>query len=237
VRPAQPGVQHKKSWFSGRPPRTLILHTKHKSLKMDSSSIKTPDVRAILAPLLTSLPGDSVSNKPPAAVLPVLSPILRQRVQLLSSSSNEPWIRLLSYDTAKAAKLPGVVQTERLEPHPASGEIEMDWDSEIKLQYRRVDAETLQALAVLEELELFFRLVYCTGDQEGGGDGWRVGEVSIADKPSPFASFDGRSTVDEAEKAFKEIHSKHTTNGYGHTHGHAGHHTAGEVEDDDDDDD
>jgi hypothetical protein len=90
-----------------------------------------------------------------------------------------------------------------LEPHPVSGEVEVDWDYDAKTRYRRLDPETIQALVVVEDLGLTFQLVYCVGDQEGGGDGWRVGEVSVADKSSPFGAFGGYSSVSEAEKAFE----------------------------------
>lgn len=157
-----------------------------------------------MGPLLPSLPGAAVATEPPAAILPLLSPILRQRVQLLSAASTEPWIRLLSYDTAKASRLAGVARGDSFEPHPVSGEVEVDWDADVETRYRRLDQETLQALVVLDAFDLFFRLVYCTGDPQGGGDGWRIGEVSVADRPSPFASFGGKPSITEAESEYKE---------------------------------
>ena len=204
---------------------------------MTAPNITTPDIRGLLAPLLPSLPAAALSTTPATGSLPLLSPILRQRVKLFSASSTDPWIKLLTYDTAKAAKLPAAVRNERLEPHPVSGEVEIDWDYDVQTQYRRLDKETLQALVVLEDLELFFRLVYCVGDQEGGGDGWRIGEVSIPDKPSPFASFEGKSSIEEAERAFRGEAAKPTTNGTDHTNGAHAHHAEAMDEDEDDDDD
>ncbi|OAA68628.1 hypothetical protein SPI_00823 [Niveomyces insectorum RCEF 264] len=163
--------------------------------------------RDIVAPLLPSLPVAAVASQPATAVLPLLTPILRQRVQYLSASSSEPWIRLLAYDPDKAARLVEVARSDRLEPHPVSGEIEIDWDShgaggDVEVRYRRLDVETLQALVLLRDLDLVFRLVYCEGDHEGGGSGWRVGEVSIPDQPHAFASFGGYASVAEAERVF-----------------------------------
>lgn len=123
-------------------------------------------------------------------------------MQLFSSTSNDPWLRLLTYDKSKEARLSEVARSDRLEPHPVSGEVELDLDYDMQVQYRRLDEETLQALVVLDGFELFFRLVYCVNDEAGGGDGWRVGEVSVPDKESTLVSFAGYPNVSEAEKAF-----------------------------------
>lgn len=168
-----------------------------------------PNIGGILAPILPALPAASLSTQPAIGVLPFLSPILRQRVQIFSATSSEPWLRLLSYDSSKASRLVEVVQSGRLDPHPVSGEVEVDWEYDAKTRYRRLDQETFQALVVLEDLELTFQLVYCVGDKDGGGDGWRVGELGIAEKGSdPFAAFGGYSTIAEAEKAFGENRPK-----------------------------
>ncbi|KAK3355800.1 hypothetical protein B0H65DRAFT_58580 [Neurospora tetraspora] len=170
---------------------------------MTSTSITSPDIESLVRPVLSALPGASASTEPATTVLPLLSPILRQRVQLLSGSSTDPWIRLLTYDTSKVSRLTEIAQSGSLDPHPVSGEVEMDWDYDVHIKYRRLDQETLQTLVVLGEFDLFVRLVYCVNDKDGGGDGWRVGEVSVASDPSPLESFGGYSTLDEAEKAFK----------------------------------
>lgn len=128
-------------------------------------------------------------------------------MQLLSSSSNDPWLRLLTYDKTKETRLSEVARSDRLEPHPVSGEVELDMDYDVQTQYRRIDEETLQALVVLKEFELLFRLVYCINDEAGGGDGWRVGEVSVPDEQNAFVSFAGYTTLIEAEKAFGEKNS------------------------------
>ncbi|KAL3962073.1 hypothetical protein ACCO45_003596 [Purpureocillium lilacinum] len=145
-----------------------------------AATLPAPDLSSLLTPLLPALPAAAASTQPATKVLPLLSPILRQRVQLLASSpissSAEPWLRLLCYDTSKAARLAELVRSPSLEPHPVSGEVEVDWDYDAETRFRRVDQETLQALVALTELGIAFRLVYCVNDQEGGGDGWKVGE-------------------------------------------------------------
>ncbi|RYP56465.1 hypothetical protein DL771_011784 [Monosporascus sp. 5C6A] len=173
--------------------------------KMSSTNmVKPPNLHALLGPLLPALPAAAFSPKPAEAVLPALSPILRQRVQLLSTDDSESWIELLCYDKAGAARLREIAQSERLAPHPVSGDVEVDWDYDAEVRYRRVDEETLQALVALGGgMEIAFRLVYCTGDPIGG-DGWRVGEVGAVEKSSPFSSFGGVSTIAEAERQFAE---------------------------------
>ncbi|KAI2613593.1 uncharacterized protein GGS25DRAFT_467871 [Hypoxylon fragiforme] len=174
---------------------------------MATTIVQPPDIQQVLGPVLPSLPAAALSTEPPENVLPLLSPILRQRVKLLASSSSDPWIRLLCYDPANVPRLTEIAQGEGLQPHPVSGEVEVDWDYDAEIRYRRLDEETLQALVALKNLNLTFRLVYCIGDPMGG-DGWRLGEVSVAEKPSPFSSFGGVSSVDEAERQFKESKSK-----------------------------
>lgn len=163
--------------------------------------ITTFQVEQLLAPLLASLPASSVSPQPPTALLPLLSPILRQRVQILSSTSDEPWLPLLCYDASKISMLAQAIRNDRLEAHPVSGEVEVDWESEVQIQYRRIDEETLQALVVLRDLSLSVRLVWCVGDEVGGGDGWRIGEVGVYD-PETHVGW-GKEDVTSAETAFQ----------------------------------
>ncbi|KAK4216004.1 hypothetical protein QBC37DRAFT_105940 [Rhypophila decipiens] len=173
------------------------------AVTMDQTRISPPDISAIVTPVLSALPGASLSTEPSVSVLPLLSPILRQRVQLLSAGSKEPWIRLLTWDAAKASKLALIAQSGSLEAHPVSGEIEVDWDYNVQTRHKRLDKETLQTLVVLGEFDLFVRLVYCMGDAESDGEGWKIGEVGVASNPSPLDSFGGYRTLTEAEEAFQ----------------------------------
>jgi hypothetical protein len=137
---------------------------------------------SLLSPLLASLPTASISPSPPTALLPLLSPILRQRVQILSSASQDPWLPLLTYNETDAPKLEKVVNNSRFEPHPVSNEVEVDWESEVEVGYKRVDEETLHALVKLREFELGVKCVWCVNDEAGGGDGWRIGEVLVLEE-------------------------------------------------------
>ncbi|RDW71417.1 hypothetical protein BP6252_07980 [Coleophoma cylindrospora] len=167
---------------------------------MTATVISPPSVQQLLLPLLSSLPTAAVAPSPPTALLPILSPILRQRVQLLSQGSPDPWLSLLCYDSAKAAKLQEVVKSDRFEPHPVSGEVEVDWDSDVEVRYKRQDEETLHALVALREMDLAVKCVWCTGDQEGGGDGWRIGEVKALEDSE---GEELQKSIAEAEVAFK----------------------------------
>ncbi|KAF3055573.1 hypothetical protein GL218_07201 [Daldinia childiae] len=197
---------------------------------MAASTVKQPDVQQVLGPLLPTLPAAALSAQPSENSLPLLSPILRQRVQLLSSASSEPWIRLLCYEPGNVPKLTEIAQGDRLQPHPVSGEVEVDWEYDTEIRYRRVDEETLQALVLLKDIGLTFRLVYCIGDP--AGDGWKVGEVNVAEKPSPFLSFSGVSDISEADRQFNESKTRPAQSS-----GLTSSQTAPVMDDDDDDDD
>ena len=110
---------------------------------------------------------------------------------------------MLCYDPASASKLVETVTSGKLEPHPVSGEVEIDWDYDTEIRFRRLDEETLQALVVLTEIGIAFRLVHCVGDAEGNADGWRIGEVTVTLEQSlPLAEFGGFFSIAEAEQKF-----------------------------------
>ncbi|KAL2270146.1 hypothetical protein VTJ83DRAFT_2330 [Remersonia thermophila] len=211
---------------------------------MATANIPLPDIRSVVTPVLQCLPGAAVSTEPPTSVLPALSPVLRQRAQFLSSASMEPWIRLLSYEPAKVSQLTSIARSGDLDPHPASGEVELDWDRAARITYKRIDEETLQGMVVLKEFGLFFRLVWCVNDPDGG-DGWRVGEVGVSDSTA-FTNFGGHPSIAEAETAFQTAPSQPATNGslapnrpqpWNHTAHNGNENDNGDDDDDDDDDD
>jgi hypothetical protein len=205
--------------------------------------IPPPSSRHLIPPLLASLPAAAVSPQPPTALLPLLTPILRQRVQILSASSTEPWLLLLCYDQEKVGKLSEIAKSDKFEPHPVSGEVEVDWDSEVETRYKRVDEETLEAYVTLQYFMLRVKLLYCIGDQEGGGDGWRIGEVTVADTPAQSSHAQlGWDSIGEAEGRFRETAARRPTpavsepakasHGLNGTNGNKAH-----LADDEDDDD
>ena len=166
-----------------------------------NTSIPPPAPHSLLPPLLACLPTAFASTRPPPVLLPLLSPILRQRVQLLSDSASSPsdsWLTKLSWDSAKAESLASIVEGEAFELHPVSNEIEFD-DVHVA-GYRRLDEETLQSRVEIKDLGLTVIYLWCVGDEAGGGDGWRVAEVL------PLEGRDGTpsawsDTIGEADEA------------------------------------
>ncbi|KAE8356938.1 hypothetical protein BDV28DRAFT_236 [Aspergillus coremiiformis] len=140
--------------------------------------ISPPEPRSLLPPLLACLPTAFVSPQPPPALLPLLSPVLRQRVQVLSAlsvSPTESWLRLLCWEPEKAERLQTVVDETSFEPHPVSGEVELP--DEIPVDYKRLDEETLQCRVLLTDYRLKAVYLWCPNDNDGEGPGWRVAQV------------------------------------------------------------
>lgn len=172
--------------------------------------INPPDPRSLLPPLLACLPTAFVSPRPPPALLPLLSPILRQRVQILSdvsTSATESWLRLLCWDADKAERLQSIVDGASFEPHPVSGEIELP--DEIPVTYKRIDDETLRAQILLSDYGLAVIYLWCPTDEQGGGRGWRVAELLPREGPledeNTWAASIGEANDQAKEKLFAEV--------------------------------
>ncbi|KAF2225469.1 hypothetical protein BDZ85DRAFT_177488, partial [Elsinoe ampelina] len=135
-----------------------------------------PQTRDLLPPLLACLPTAFVSPRPPPALLPLLSPILRQRFQYLGDVKGaNSWLSLLSWDSQRASKLASKVEGLQLEPHPVSGELEVE---DVKsTEYRRLDGETLQARLHATDFDLLPIFVWCETDTQGGTAGWKLAEL------------------------------------------------------------
>lgn len=119
--------------------------------------------------------------------------MLRQRASYLTAGNadEDGWIRLLNWNPERAAKLRPVVDELELEPHPVSGEIELDDLESIK--YRRLDDETLQARLDAAQFNLAPIYVWCETDEHGGtGPGWKLTELraleDVADGTSWYNS-------------------------------------------------
>ena len=170
-----------------------------------AGSIPPPDVRTLLPPLLACLPTAFASSQPPPALLPLLSPVLRQRVQLLSATAEKPtdsWLPLLCWQPGPAERLPSIVEGEAFELHPVSGELE--YGEVGPIEYRRLDEETLQAR--LDIIDLGLAVVY-TWIQVDGGENcnkWQVAEVSPLESRSEYATPDWSLSIAVAEAKAKE---------------------------------
>lgn len=100
------------------------------------------------------------------------------------------WLPLLAWDPERGTRLPAVVQRIDLEPHPVSGELELE---EVPpAQYKRLDEETLQARLQVEQFELLPVYVWCEKDDQAGIEpGWYLSELrTLEDKEDGEKWFD-----------------------------------------------
>ncbi|KAI9825957.1 MAG: hypothetical protein M1826_006848 [Phylliscum demangeonii] len=164
--------------------------------------IASPDPYVLVPPLLACLATASVPSRPPPAIFPLLSPILRQRVHLLldSPSSSESWTSQLCWQKERAVKVSTVIENYGFEAHPTSGEIELG--DVHPVVFRRRDHETLEAGIALRDMGLNVRYVWCVGDGEKDQHGWRVSELdAIADNDTGDAAWYPSMTL--ADDAFQ----------------------------------
>ena len=182
--------------------------------------IPPPEPRSLLAPLLACLPTAFVSPRPPPALLSLLSPVLRQRVQLLSltsSSSSESWLPLLCWDPESARQLVDFVsESDAFELHPISGEIEIGSVEPVK--YRRLDEETLQARIAAPETGLTVIVLWVGASGDGEDNAWRIAEVKPLDDlddvrsghwSSSMTAADEQARQQAFEDAIREPDSRH----------------------------
>lgn len=166
---------------------------------MAQDSIPAPIASDLLPPILACLPIAFLSPRPPPALLPLLTPILRQRVSLLSNNSNkaDSWLTLLSWDREAASKLPDAVENIQIEPHPVSGEVEIQ--DPAATEYRRLDNETIHARFQLPEFNLLAMYLWCMGDQEKA---WKLSELrTLEDLQDGSEWYDSIAEADEALKS------------------------------------
>jgi len=136
--------------------------------------VPPPDPHSLLPPLLAFLPTSFASPRPPPALLPLLSPILRQRLDLhTAASSTDSWASLLCWDAREGQVLKDKIEEAVFEPHPVSGEIEVGDHEQIK--YKRFDEETLRAQIPLIDWPFTALYLWCTGSEEGSA--WRLAEL------------------------------------------------------------
>lgn len=209
-----------------------------------SQFILPPDFRNLLPPFLACLPIAFASPRPPPALLSLLSPILRQRMQILvdtAASPTDSWLPLLCWDSSQAEKLAGVVEGAAFEIHPVSGEI--DFGDVEAIQYKRFDEETLRAKIQIPDLGLNVTYIWCPEDQQSDRSGWLVAEVSPFEKqeskltgwsPSIIEADETAEKVpaDSWQKAVGPVFNTESTSGKGDN----GHGAVGNDEEDDDDD-
>ena len=172
-------------------------------------NVQALEPRDLLPPLLACLSTACASSRPPPSLLPLLSPILRQRVRLLSltSSDSDAWLPLLCWDPTQASKVAEIVENVTIEPHPVSGEFEY---GDQGVQYRRIDQEDLHAKVVLPDLGITVIYLWCHGDEEDGGTGWRVSELNPIFSTPAAGPGHWWNMISEAEAEFNKAMSIRT---------------------------
>ena len=200
-----------------------------------------PDATKLLLPFLKCLPLAFERPEPPPAILPLLSPILRQRVKLHADECEiwtASWIPFLCWDSVEAEELVSIAQHDMsFDTNHVHGKLELGQLE--TAQYRKLDEETVQSRIRVSELSIAVFCTWCTNDTEGAEDGWRISEV----KPyRSYASDDSSlwySTIDAAYTMHGEdlvqakrpaVVGKQSINGNGHV-------SKTEVDEDTDDDD
>ena len=201
-----------------------------------------PSPRDLLPPLLACLPTAFLSPRPPPALLPLLSPLLRQRINFLASNtptSNDGWLPLLSWSPERAAKLPEVVERMQIEPHPVSGEIELEDVPPAK--YRRLDEETLHARLEIEEFGLAGVYAWDEGEVQERSAGWLLAELRSLEDLEDGTEWFG--SVPDANDAQEKSSSTHTvsvpvpSNSVNGSNGHSAYNSIPADDDEGDEDD
>ncbi|MCJ1446008.1 MAG: hypothetical protein MMC23_006513 [Stictis urceolatum] len=167
------------------------------------------DPAGVLPPLLACLPTAFASPRASPALLDLLAPILRQRVEILSDTTDRSveqgshsWLTLLCWEPDLASKLLSIVATGEFEPHPISGEIELgELDPP---NYRRLDEETTQSCLCLRDLSLQAVYLWCEGDTDHSCSGWRLAELRPLDDGNPMMSQLWCGSIEEAAERFRE---------------------------------
>ena len=96
----------------------------------------------------------------------------------------------------------------QIEPHPASGEVEIE--DPAQTLFRRLDSETLHSKFHLEEFELVPIYLWCLGDGEGNEKGWKLAELRSAEDLEDGSTWYG--SISEAnEQAATAARTAHTT--------------------------
>jgi len=162
--------------------------------------IPAPDPHSLLPPLLACLPTSFASPRPPPALLDLLSPVLRQRLDVhTSTASHDNWANLLCWDAGKGEVLKGEIEGAVFEPHPSSGEIEVG-DTE-QITYKRFDEETLRAQIPLIDWPFTALYLWCTGSDEGSA--WKLAELLPFDRDL-LKDASWSSSIAEANESSKE---------------------------------
>ena len=159
-----------------------------------------------LSPLLACLATVTASKYAPAAVFPLLTPINKQRIQLLASDNDETWLQpFCARASDQCHHLLEIIGRGNFEPHPVSGEIEIE--SVEAPRYYREDLETMKAKVVVPDLDITVIYLWCTdvpSDASILPVDWRV--MDILPGTRVIQSSEWELSLDKAEENYRRLH-------------------------------
>jgi hypothetical protein len=165
------------------------------------------------------------SSTPPPALLPLLTPILQQRFNLLSHHSG-PWLHLLNWNRELADKLPMTVQR---------ADLDLEYDGTDRVCYRRLDPETILARVEAKEYGLLLTYLWCMDSEQNATLGlWMLQELRCLEDEDEMSKWS--ESLQAAEVAYQSANSSSNarTNGKSRT---PMPYDAGSTHTDDEDDD
>jgi len=114
----------------------------------------------------------------------------------------------LTWDHQHKQVLLETISNIQIEPHPVSGDLEL---GNVKIQYRRLDAETLQSRLSVELFKLTPIYVWCeddTQDDSSTSSGWKLAELRTDESGDRMENW--YETIAEANGSENEPHPSNT---------------------------
>ncbi|KAJ6258685.1 hypothetical protein Dda_6734 [Drechslerella dactyloides] len=174
-------------------------------------SIPPPSLADLLPAFLSHIPASFASPRPPPSLPPHLTPLTRSRLTHLafsSSGSDSSWLSLLTWssDPADGQALHDHLVAQDyffLHQAPSPGTFQCRG-------YRRLDAETLQALVSVPEIELLVVYQFVENDVAASGaegvieNSWKVHDIRLSDDEDVLLRAGSwHDSIDAAEESFR----------------------------------
>ncbi|KAK6337985.1 hypothetical protein TWF696_001457 [Orbilia brochopaga] len=175
-------------------------------------SIPPPSLADLLPAFLAHIPASFASPHPPPSLPPHLTPLTRSRLTHLSfnlptSSSDSSWLSLLTWssDPSDGQALHDHLVAQDyyfLHQAPSPGTFQCKG-------FRRLDAETLQALVSIPEIELLVVYQFTENDVPANGasgteNSWKVHDVRLSDdEDALLRAGSWHDSTDAAEESFR----------------------------------
>ncbi|KAF3904696.1 hypothetical protein ABW21_db0209086 [Orbilia brochopaga] len=175
-------------------------------------SIPPPSLADLLPAFLAHIPASFASPQPPPSLPPHLTPLTRSRLthlsfNLPSSSSDSSWLSLLTWSSDPSdgqALHEHLVGQDYYFLHqaPSPGTFQCKG-------FRRLDAETLQTLVSVPEIELLVVYQFIENDvlasgEAGVANSWKVHDVRLSDdEDTLLRAGSWHDSIDAAEESFR----------------------------------